>query len=65
MNEHRLMAKKIKMKGIAEELGRLAIAERKAGRGELADHLVKLSDQLIKIANELKVQTMEVKNGNT
>jgi hypothetical protein len=53
MNEHRMMAKKIKMKGIAEELGRLAIAERKAGDEELADHLAKLSDQLTKIANEL------------
>jgi hypothetical protein len=50
------MAKIIKLKGIAEELGRLAIAERKAGRGELADHLARLSDQLTKIANKLKKQ---------
>jgi hypothetical protein len=56
MNEHRLMAKIIKMKGIAEELGQLAIEERKAGRGDRADRLAKLSDQLTKIANELKMQ---------
>jgi hypothetical protein len=56
MNEHRLMAKIIKMRGIAEELGRLAIDERKAGREELADHLAELSEQVTKIANELKTQ---------
>jgi hypothetical protein len=58
MNEHRLMAKIIKLQGIAEELGRLAIEERRAGREERADRLAKLSEQVTKIYNGLEVKPM-------